>query len=213
MFKIDLLKGQGVPMESSPAGIAIAAVTVVVPLIVAIVMFGFYLSDKTTTLVKKQGIARFQTEIDKLSGAVRMQELLEKEKSVYGDCLSEVKTSVGRYIQWSPVLVTLVENMPDSVMLTDLEVKQSSVRKKVPNKDNPQEMVEKNIPVRVLRLTVRGSSQYNNDKAVSDFRGSLLSSVFLGPKLENVVFSRESEMRDGRDITSYEIDCIFKLRL
>lgn len=213
MFKIDLLKGQGVPMESSPAGIAIAAVTVVVPLIVAIVMFGFYLSDKTTTLIKKQGIARFQTEIDKLSGAVRMQELLEKEKSVYGDCLSEVKTSVGRYIQWSPVLVTLVENMPDSVMLTDLEVKQSSVRKKVPNKDNPQEMVEKNIPVRVLRLTVRGSSQYNNDKAVSDFRGSLLSSVFLGPKLENVVFSRESEMRDGRDITSYEIDCIFKLRL
>jgi hypothetical protein len=213
MFTIDLLKGQGVPMKSSPAGIAIAAVTVVVPLIVAIVMFGFYLSDKTTTLVKKQGIARFQTEIDKLSGAVRMQELLEKEKSVYGDCLSEVKTSVGRYIQWSPVLVTLVENMPDSVMLTNLEVKQSSVRKKVPNKDNPQEMVEKNIPVRVLRLTVRGSSQYNNDKAVSDFRGSLLSSVFLGPKLENVVFSRESEMRDGRDITSYEIDCIFKLRL
>ena len=213
MFKIDLLKGQGVPMESSPAGIAIAAVTVVVPLIVAIVMFGFYLSDKTTTLVKKQGIARFQTEIDKLSGAVRMQELLEKEKSVYGDCLSEVKTSVGRYIQWSPVLVTLVENMPDSVMLTDLEVKQSSVRKKVPNKDNPQEMVEKNIPVRILRLTVSGSWQYNSDKAVSDFRGSLLSSVFLGPKLENVVFSRESEMRDGRDITSYEIDCIFKLRL
>ena len=213
MFTIDLLKGQGVPMKSSPAGIAIAAVTVVVPLIVAIVMFGFYLSDKTTTLVKKQEIARFQTEIDKLSGAVRMQELLEKEKSVYSDCLSEVKTSIGRYIQWSPVLVTLVENMPDSVMLTDLEVKQSSVRKKVPNKDNPQEMVEKNIPVRVLRLTVSGSSQYNSDKAVSDFRGSLLSSVFLGPKLENVGFSRESEMRDGRDITSYEIDCIFKLRL
>ncbi len=61
MFTIDLLKGQGVPMKSSPVGIAIAAVTVVVPLIVAIVMFGFYLSDKTTTLVKKQEIARFQT--------------------------------------------------------------------------------------------------------------------------------------------------------
>lgn len=213
MFTIDLLKGQGVPMKSSPVGIAIAAVTVVVPLIVAIVMFGFYLSDKTTTLVKKQEIARFQTEIDKLSAAVRMQELLEKEKSVYGDCLSEVKNSIDRYIQWSPVLVTLVENMPDSVMLTSLEVKRSSVRKKVPNKDNPQEMVEKNIPVRVLRLTVSGGSQYNSDKAVSDFRGSLLSSAFLGPKLENVVFSRESETRKGRDITSYEIDCIFKLRL
>ena len=213
MFTIDLLKGQGIPMKSSPAGITIAAVTVVVPLIVAITMFGFYLQEKTTVSIKKQEIARFQADIDTLSGAVRMQESLEKAKSAYDNCLSEVEASTDRYIQWSPVLVTLVENMPNLVVLTELEAKQISVRKKMPNKDNPEVMTEKNIPVRVLQLSVSGSSQYNCDKAVSDFQGSLLSSAFLGPKLENIIFSRESETFEGRDITSYQIDCIFKPRL
>jgi len=213
MFTIDLLKGQGVPMKSSPEGIAIVAATVIVPFIVAIVMFGFYLHDKTTALIKKQEIARYQAEIDSLSGAVQMLKSLEKAKSLYGDCLSEVKSSISRYIQWSPVLVTMVENMPNSVVLTELEVMQNSVRKKVPQKGNPQQMIEANVPVRVLRMSVSGSPQYNCDKAVSDFRGSLLSSAFLGPKLENIVFSRESKTLKGRDITSYEIDCIFKPRL
>jgi Tfp pilus assembly protein PilN len=213
MFKIDLLKGQGLPMKSSPGGIAIAAVTVAVPMTIAIIMFGFYLNDRTHVSIKEQEIVRCQAEIDKLSGAVEQQDSLEKEKIVYGNYLSEVKSSISRYIQWSPVLVTLVENMPDSVMLTELEVMQHSVRKKVPNKDNPQEMVEKNVPVRILRMSVSGSPQHDCDKAVRDFRNHLRSSAFLGPKLENIGVSQESETLEGRDVASYEIECVFKARL
>ncbi len=200
-------------MKSNPGGIAIAAVTVVVPITVAIIMLGFYLYNKTTASIKEQEIVRCQAEIAELSGAVELQESLEKEKIVYGDCLSEVKSSISRYIQWSPVLVTLVENMPNSVMLTGLEVKQHSVRKKVPKKDNPQEMIEISVPVRILQMSVSGSPQYNCDKAVRDFRDSLRSSAFLGPMLENISVSQESETLEGRDVASYEIDCVFKVRL
>ena len=213
MFKIDLLKGQGVPMKSSPGGIAIAAVTIAVPLYVFIITFGFYVNDKTYMSVKEQEIARCQSVIDKLSDAVELQESLEKEKTAYGARLLEVKSSINRYIQWSPVLVTLVENMPNSVMLTGLEVKQHSVRKKVPKKDNPQEMIDQNVPVRILRMSVSGSPQYNCDKAIRDFRDSLLSSAFLGPRLENIGVSQESGTLEGRDVASYEIDCVFKARL
>lgn len=213
MFTIDLLKGQGIPMKSSPGGIAIAAVTVTVPMTIAIIMFGFYLNNKTHVSIKEQEIVRCQAEIDKLSDAVELQDSLEKEKIVYRNYLSEVKSSISRYIQWSPVLVTLVENMPDSVMLTELEVKQQSVRKKVPDKDNPQEMVEKNVPVKILQMTVSGSPQQDCDKAVRDFRNHLRSSAFLGPKLENIGVSQESETLEGRDVASYEIECVFKTRL
>jgi len=200
-------------MKSSPGGIAIAAVTVAVPIIVAIIMFGFYLNDKTTVSIKEREVVRCQTEIDKLSGAVELQQALEKEKIVYGNCLSEVKSSISRYIQWSPVLVTLVENMPNSVMLTRLEVREDSVRKKVPKKDNPQEMIEANVPVRILRMSVSGRPKYDCNKDVRDFQERLNSSAFLGPKLENIVVSRESETLEGRDVASYEIDCVFKTRL
>jgi Tfp pilus assembly protein PilN len=213
MFTIDLLKGQGIPMKSSPGGIAIAAVTVAVPMTIAIIMFGFYLNNGTRVSIKEQEIVRCQAEIDKLSGAVELQKSLEKEKITYANYLSEVKSSISRYIQWSPVLVTLVENMPDSVMLTELEVKQHSVRKKVPKKDNPQEMIEKNVPVRILQMSVSGSPQHDCDKAVRDFRNRLRSSAFLGPKLENIGVSQESETLEGRDVASYEIECVFKMRL
>ncbi len=213
MFTIDLLKGQGVPMKSSPGGIAIAAATVAVPFIVAIIMFGFYLNDKTAASLKKQEVARCQAEIDKLSGAVELHESLEKEKIVYGDCLLEVKSSISRYIQWSPVLVTLVENMPNSVVLTALEVREDSVRKKVPKKDNPQEMIEANVPVKILRMSVSGRPKYDCNKDVRDFQKRLNSSPFLGPKLENIIVSRESKTLEGRDVASYDIDCVFKARL
>ena len=213
MFKIDLLKGQGIPIKSSPGGIAIVAVTVTVPIIVAIIMFGFHLNNKTIASIKEQEIVRCQTEIDKLSNAVELKKSLEKEKIFYGDCLSEVKSSISKYIQWSPVLVTLVENIPNSVMLTGLEVRQDSVRKKIPKKDNPQEMIEASVPVRILRMSVSGNPQYDCNKEVRDFQDRLQSSTFLGPKLENIVVSRESETLEGRDVASYEIECVFKARL
>jgi Tfp pilus assembly protein PilN len=213
MFKIDLLKGQGVPLKSSPGGIAITAITIAIPLCILVIMFGFNVNDKTYMSIKEQEIVRCQSEIDKLSGAVKLQESLEKEKILYGSCLSEVKSSIGKYIQWSPVLVTLVENMPNSVMLTELEVKQDSVRRKVPKPDNPQEMVDGSVPVKILRMSISGGPQYDCNKEVRDFQDRLQSSAFLGPKLENIVVSRESETLKGRDVASYEIECVFKPRL
>lgn len=210
MFTIDLLKGQGVPLKSSPGGIAIIAVTVAVPIIVAIILFGFYLEDKAHASISQREIARCQTEIDKLSDAVELYKSLEKEKTLYGDCLTEVKSSISSYIQWSPVLVTMVENMPDSVMLTGLEARQESVRKKVPKPENPQEMVEKNIPIKILVMSVSGNPKYNCGKAVMDFQDSLRSSAFLGPKLESIGYSQESETLEGQDVASYEIKCVFK---
>lgn len=213
MFKIDLLKGQGIPIKSRPLGIAIAAVTLAVPIIVAIVMFSFYLNNKIIVSVKKQEINRCQAEIDKLSDAVELQKSFEKEKIIYSQCLKEVKSSLGRYTQWSPVLVTLLENMPNTVKLTGLDVKEHYVRKKVPKKENPEEKVDINIPVKTLRVSVSGSPQYNTDKAVRDFRDNLRSSATLGPMLENIVVSQESGMLEGQDVASYEIDCVFKPRL
>lgn len=213
MFTIDLLKGHGVPLKSSPWGIAISAITAAVPLIIAIVMFGIYLNNKVIVSVRRQEVIRCQSEIERLSSAVERQNSYIRDKVVYNNCLSEVQSSVGRYIQWSPVLMTLVENMPDSMTLTGLEIKEHFVRKKVPKKENPQELVETNVPMQVLRMSVSGSSHQNSDKAIREFRDSLRSSEALGPNLENIVVSQESGMLEGQDIASYEIDCVFKPRL
>ena len=210
MFTIDLLKGQGVPAKSRPEGIAIAAAALAVPIIIAIVMFGLYLRNKIIISIQKQTIVNYETKIDELSDAVELQKSFENEKNAISSCLSEISTSLDRHTQWSPVLTALVKNMPDSVVLTDLEVKQSSVKRKVPKKDDPKKMIDISVPVRTLRINVCGSPQSNCDKAVRDFRDRLRSSALLGPKLENIRVSQRFGTLESRDVVSYQIECIFK---
>jgi hypothetical protein len=103
--------------------------------------------------------------------------------------------------------------MPGSVVLTDLEVRQHFIKREVPQKDNPKRMIDIDVPVRTLRMSVRGRPQYNCDNAVRDFQHRLRSSDVLGPRLENITVSQESDTLEGREIVSYEIDCVFKAGL
>ena len=213
MFTIDLLKGQGIPIKSGPEGIAIAAITFAVPILVAMVMLGFYLSDRIVIKVAKQEIVNYEKYIDKLSDAVELQKSFEKEKNNINGCLSEALSSIGKHTQWSPILATVVGNMPDSMVLTKLEVKQRSAKIKVPKKDDPKKMIDISVPVRTLQMSVSGRPQANNDKAVKDFMDRLRSSALLAPKLEDIRVSQKSDTLEGQNVVSYEIDCIFKPEL
>ncbi|MFH1719579.1 MAG: hypothetical protein ABIF19_19685 [Planctomycetota bacterium] len=210
MFTIDLLNGQAIPLKSKPGGLAILVVTAAIPVTFAMGMFSFYLHNNITASVEAKEIARYEEEIDKLSDVVKMQAALKREKAAYIDCLTEVKSSITSHTQWSPVLTTLIENMPNSVVLTSLEVEHDSVKKKVPKEDDPKKMVEISVPVRTLRLKVSGGPQRNCDEAVKEFMDRLSSSEFLAPRLEKIGVSQESEKIEGQDVVSYEISCVFK---
>jgi len=213
MFTIDLLKGEGIPVKSGPGGITIAVVALVVPIVIAIVMFGLYLSNIINISVQKQEIVRYEKQIDELSDALEMQKSFEEKKTIYSNSLSEVSSSIGKHIQWSPILAVLQKSMPDSMVLTKLEVKQDFVRKKVPQKKDPKKMNVISIPVRTLRIGVCGSSQSNSDIAIRNFRYRLRSSTLLGPKLKDIKVSQGFDTFERQDVISYEIDCVFKPEL
>jgi len=205
-----LLKGRGIPTKSRPQRIALVAVTFAVPAVVAIVMLSSYLSTGIAISVKERAIANFEAGIGRLAGATSSQKSLEEKRNVINGCLSEVSTSIGRHAQWSPVLLTLVENMPDLVVLTGLEVTQDFIEKKVPKKDNPEETTKVSIPVRKLQMSVSSNTRYGCDEAVWAFRDRLRSSTALGPRLQDILIARkENKLRD-RSVVSYEIDCVFK---
>jgi hypothetical protein len=213
MFTIDLLKGQGVPIRSGPWGLVITAMAFAVPTFVAIIMLGFYLGDRIVISEKRQAIVNYEGYIDKLSDAVKLQESFEKEKNNINNCLSEALSSAGKHTQWSPILAIVVESMPDSMVLTRLEVKQRSATKKVPQQDDPNKTIDVSVPASTLQMTVSGRAQANNDKAVKDFKDRLRLSALLAPKLEDIVISQKSDTFEGQDVVSYEIDCVFKPEL
>ncbi len=213
MFTIDLLKGQCIPRKSSPGSIATVATAAFVPVIIAIVMFGLYLRNRIVISVQANSIANYETKIDELSDAIELQKSFELEIGTYKNCLSEVSNSFEKHTQWSPVLVTLVKNMPDSVMLTSINIKQSSVRIKVPQNDDPTKMIDVSVPARTLVMKVVGMPQSNCDEAVRNFSDLLRSSSSLGPKLENIRISQGLDSLGGQKVVSYQIECIFKPEL
>lgn len=210
MFTIDLLKGQRVPAKSRPRNVAVGAAAVVAPIIIAIAMFGFYLRNRVVISIQKNAIANFKTKIAGMSDAIEHQKSFEQQKNAYNNCLTEVSGNLDRHTQWSPVLVTLVKNMPESVILTALDVKQRSTKIKVPQKDDPKKMIDASVPLRTLQMTVVGRPQSNCDEAIKEFSERLRSSSLLGPKLENIRIAQGVGKLEEEEIVSYQIDCIFK---
>ncbi len=210
MFTIDLLKGKGVPAKSRPRNVAIGAAAFAVPVIIATAMFSLYLRNKVVISIQKDAVANFKTKISEMSDAIEYQKSFEEQKTIYNNCLSEVSGNLDRHVQWSPVLVTLVKNIPESVVLTSLDVKQRSTRIKVPQKDDPQKMVEASVPVRSLQMTVAGRPESNCDEEIRDFSERLRSSSHLGPRLENIRIAQGVGKLKEEEVISYQIDCIFK---
>lgn len=210
MYRIDLLKGQGIPLRSRPEGIAIASVTIVVPAIVAIGMLGVYLHSKIMIGIQRQKMARMQVEIDKLSEALELRQGLQQQRNEISKCLSEVRSSIGRHTQWSSVLQTVVENLPESVVLTGLQVSQRFIRKRAPSKGGSQKKQDIMVPVRTLHMSVSGSAGAGCSKQIKDFRERLLRSSCLGWRLQDIRVSQRSGTGKDEELITFEIDCIFK---
>jgi Tfp pilus assembly protein PilN len=215
MFTIDLLRGKGVPAKIGPEGVALAAVALAVPLIIALVMLGGFLRNRIVISIQMGAIANYDAKINELADAVQLQKSFENEKNAVNSSLAEVASNLGGHIQWSPVLVTLVENMPGPVFLTKLDVKQNSVKVKMPQKDDPKKIIETQVPAQTLQMNLLGSSSSGCDKEVRDFRDRLRAAIPIASRqqLEDIKVAQQVGKFEEKDVASYEINFIFKPRL
>ena len=213
MFTIDLLKGQGRPVRTKPQGVAIFVATFAVPFVVAMLMVGFYVSNKVIISVQKYNITSFDAQLQRLAEDWKRKESGDKEKASLNSCMTDVFNSIHRHTQWSPVLVALVENLPDSVVLTSLEVKQQTLKRKASAKGDAgsAKKAETSVVARTLKIRVCGNPGDDCDLEVKKFCDRLRASEYLGPKLEDVKnVSKGEDTIDGRSVVAYDIDCIFK---
>ena len=210
MFTIDLLKGQGIAAKSKIEHIVVASLTISVPVIVVIVMLSFYLSNGIAMAMDKQQAANYEEKIVKFSKAIKTQESFENEKEAICCSLSEVSSSIDRFTQWSPVIMTIVENMPDSMILTKFELKPRKVKRLVPQKDNSGNMINTGVLINILNVSVCGSPRTNYDEEVRAFSDRLSSSELLKESiLEEIRISQKADKKLGQDVVIYEMECIF----
>jgi hypothetical protein len=209
MLTIDLLKGQGIPVRSRPESIAATTVMLEVPAIIAIIMFGYYMHNRVFISIQKQKIVNYDARINRLSGAAAVQIAFEKEKENINGCLLEVAATINKHTQWTPVLVEVVKSMPDSILLTGIDVKQDIVKKKVLSKEGGGEKVV-TVPIRVLQISARENSGFGYGRSIREFQDRLRSSALLSSRLDNINVSQSVGVSNGQDVVSYQINCAFK---
>jgi Tfp pilus assembly protein PilN len=210
MFTIDLLKGQGIPARSRPEGIVATAVTVVLPVAIALTMLGIYLSNRVVINIQKKEIAGYEKKIAGLSDEVKVHKNYEKQKSEVKQRISETADAISDRQQWSDILVTIVENLPDSLVLERMAVESRPTKVKITDPKNPKKKKNKTVMRRSLLLTFGGSAGEVSNRQVQAFRDKLKVSKVLGPQVEDIPVSQRVEMADGREVITYEMKCILK---
>ena len=209
MFTIDLLKGENLPVRTKPQGVAIFVATFAVPALAIILMAGFYIHNEVIISVQRQNIKGFEIQTHRLDSATKLKESFEEQKAMLNSCLADVSTSIHRHTQWSPILVTVVENLPKSVVLTSIEVKKQTMKRKGLKKSGSNK--KEKLFFNTLKLRVSGEPTTDCDIEVKNFRERIRASSYLGSKLEDVVIASQGhDNLDGRDVVTYDIDCIFK---
>jgi hypothetical protein len=209
MLTIDLLKGSGIPTRSNPDKIALMAITVIIPVIIAVSMVGIYWKNTVLISVQKQNITNCEKSISRLSQVQMLLEKSEKEKKYRDDCLAEVAKSLAKYHQWTPAIIEVVKLMPDSIILSGLDIKQNNIRKTVPAKKGGAD-VEVTIPVTKLKITVTEKSASGHGQIIRKFQDDIRSSSIFGPLLDNIIVSQGIDTYKDQDVVSYQIECTFK---
>ena len=205
MHTIDLLRGQGIPAKTTLGSVVMIIVVIAVPILAAAGMVDRYVQNKTEIEIKQQAIVNEQATIEKYTDAVKFKEtLLNQQKTIHSK-LSEVSSCLDRYIQWSPVLITLADKMPRGMVMNALRADSTIDRQRVAGEKNPKSTVKRTL---VIDISGTERRDYNDD--IEKYSKDLRSSSELGPMLEKIEFAQKPGTAGDINTVSYTMNLMFK---
>lgn len=210
MHTIDLLKGEGIPAKATFGTICLVGLIVVVPILAGSVMAGWYLQNREIVAIDQQAITSAEQTIERHKGDVAVKEQMEQRQAGVNAKLAEVKSCLDGYVQWSPVLATLVQNMPDGMVMSRLAAETRQNRQIVTKDNDPNRPVNVTINKRVLILELAGKPGGNYDNLVREYGERLRSSPVLASRLERVIPSQKAGEFGDAKTTIYTMELVFK---
>ena len=147
MFKIDFLKGKGLPTKSRPLDAAIIALSVVAVVFVGGMLGIQYFANVSAISLKQKAF----DQVESLMVSSPAGDEPRGRISVYQDCYGEVAYSVRRYVQWTPVLREIAETLPSTMILNGLNASRSVSKEKVTSKFD----VKKKVDIQILNRRLK----------------------------------------------------------
>jgi hypothetical protein len=213
MISIDLLKGQGAPIKSRPGMVALLTIPFFIPIITGIFLTGWYLNGKVNLRMQVKKLTSYDVNSPELTDIEQILKDAASQRRALNNCLAEIDTNIDNHMQWSPVLMTLVQNLPEGVTFNGLAVVQEKIRQKIPQKDDPQKSIYVAKYKYTLRITADTDNTIEGGAAVQSFIQRLRQADALASKIEDIrIASNQSVNAETGDFVRYEIDCVFKIK-
>ena len=213
MFTIDLLKGKGVPDQLKPATIALGSVPFVVPVLVAVVLICLYGATAVRVVSAKSEIKSLDEQIFKHLPEVKFAREINAGINYTNKDLNEVAIAIKQFCQFTGVLETLSEELPDSLLFEDIKITGVREKVKIPDPKDSSKKIERRFMKRIMRISVCGIPSQKTDVAVREYIERLQKSKALGSLIERIgIVSEEDSKLDEKTVTLYGIECRFKIR-
>lgn len=214
MYTIDLLKGQGIPIKHRRGGMLFVVVMAAVPLLIFAVLVTEYIANSTRLMTYQNSIREHEKQIAKLAPALEAKASMESQCSDMRVCLGDVAKVVGRNEQWSDILVSLVQNMPATMLLGKLDVRINSITKQTPDRADPNKLKTVAVSTRTLQISLLGDRQSDNIAAVRTYIDMLRTSPELADRVDDIrLVGQEVDKLRDRNMMRYDIDCVFKAQM
>ncbi len=213
MFTIDLLKGAGVPIQNSPGTVAIKALPFVLPLVVAVYLAGSFQINRTVIAMEQSGIEKMQDKLTENAAEIQQIRQWNSAAEQTQKNLAEVTRGLSRHVQWSPILQTLVEQLPESVGLREIQLSRTTSRKKVADPKDAKNQINKTFIHRILTLQVYGEPSLETDEAVREYLNRLGQTPALRQRAKDIrIVSQQSDKVNDKPVTIHTIECEFQAK-
>jgi Tfp pilus assembly protein PilN len=211
MFTIDLLKGSGVPIKNSPGTVALKALPFVLPLVVAVYLVGSFQFNRTVIAMEQSGVDKIQDKLAENAADIQQVRQWNSAAEQTQKNLAEVTRGLGRHVQWSQTLQTIVEQLPESVGLKEIKLSRSTTRKKVADSKDAKKQVNKIAIHRILTLQVYGAPSLETDEAIKQYLSRLGQAPAIRQRTKDIrIVSQQSDEMNGKPVTIHTIECEFK---
>ena len=204
MHTIDLLKGEGIPAKTTLGSICFVAVVAAVPIIVAAVMLSFYLLNNVKIDMGRNSFAKSEEQITEAKPDVKKTKALEDERDLLAKRLKEVSRCVDTFVQWTPILIALSEEMPDEMIMNRLEATSTAGKAATGRRDNdPNKPAVIPMPKRSIVFDIRSSGQGSYSTIAQTYQDNLELSVALEEKFKAQPYRMEETGTGENRIENY----------
>jgi hypothetical protein len=204
-FEIDMLKGAHVPTKSQPLAVALAMVPIIVLLLILVAVLLESVQGGINLTTREKQLARVDRQVAGLAGEVAYVARRNAAISQSQAEMADVEGQVARQIQYTPILRAAAEELPENLLMTNLEVVSQSRQRNIPHPEEPNRMITTFVIERAIHITV---CDVADGGTVSDYVGALHNSEAMNWLIEDIEpTGRDSTRIAGHEVVSYDIDC------